>query len=156
MKPRFVIILVLSIISLAAIIGYQALKSSKSNDQSSQNTTPSYNPDSSPQSSPSSGGEEVNKQGQRRPPQYLHICDTADTIEYVSQGTPKCLGNDQYQTDYDPSVPGTVYSSPCQTTSGALRYVYISNDERCPAGTKLLFYNSLGGSTSGPDSTMVN
>lgn len=122
--------------------GSSSSYSSNASGTGSSGTSSSYNyPDK----------EEVNKQGQRRPVQYLHICDTTDgSIEYVSQGSPKCLGSDQFQRDYDPSVAGTVFSSPCKTDSGKLRYVYISNDETCPAGTTLLFYNSLGGSTTGP------
>lgn len=162
MKPRVVIVIVLGVISLATIIGYQALKSSKSVKQNSDSSTSSqysnyssqYN-SSSPSTrsnlstTPTSSGEQLNSPGKRRPPQYLHICDTPDgSIEYVSQGNPKCLGNDVYQRDYDTSVPGTVFSSPCKTNSGTLRYVYISNDESCPSGTTLIFYNSLGGSTS--------
>lgn len=154
MKPRVLFITIASVAVVATIIAYQAISSSKANSLNSSPSTPpsvQYNPTNNPPSS--SAGEQVNQQGQRRPPQYLHICDTADGIEYVSQGNPKCLGNDTYQNDYDPSVAGTVFSSPCKTTSGTLRYVYISNDETCPAGTKLLFYNSLGGSTSGPAAT---
>lgn len=114
---------------------------------------PNYNNDysnSDPSTPAGPAVEELNKQGQRRPVQYVHICDTAGGIEYVSQGTPKCLGSDTFNSDYDSSAPGTEFSSPCKTTSGTTRYVYISNYEGCPSGTTLLFYNSLGGSTSGP------
>ena len=158
MKPRAIIILVLGIVSLCTIIGYQALKSSKSGSQTSSSDTSvsqpldysSHSQDTSSDSSSSSGGEELNKQGERRPSQYVHICDTDNNIEYVSQGSPECLGSDTYDSDYGPSVAGTVFSSPCKTKGSAPRYVYISNDETCPNGTTLIFYNSLGGSTSGP------
>lgn len=144
MKPRAVIIIVLGVISIGTILGYQALKASKSSGSSKPGVA-------------TSSGEELNSQGTRRPVQYVHICDTPDSsIEYVSQGTPKCLGSDDFQSDYDPSVPGTVYSSPCKTDTGPLRYVYISNDEKCPDGTTLLFYNSLGGSTTGDPSPYSN
>lgn len=163
MKLRHIIVIAISALSIITLISYQGLKSSKSKNQKSNNTysqdytSPSTNPvnvySTNPSTSPSlpdftGKGEEVNKQGQRRPVQYLHICDTADGIEYVSQGTPKCLGNDKYLSDYSTSVAGTFFSSPCQTTSGTNRYIYISNDEQCPTGTKLLFYNTLGGSSS--------
>jgi hypothetical protein len=164
MKLRHIIVIAISALSIITLISYQGLKSSKSKNQKNDstytqdyNSYPSTNPvniySTNPSTSPSvpdlaGKGEEVNKQGQRRPAQYLHICDTANGIEYVSQGTPKCLGNDKFISDYDPSVPGTAFSSPCQATSGSTRYVYISNDEQCPSGTKLLFYNTLGGSTS--------
>ncbi|HVV66651.1 MAG TPA: DUF4234 domain-containing protein [Candidatus Saccharimonadales bacterium] len=111
---------------------------------------------SSTSSSSSSGGEQVNTPGSRRPPQYLHICKAAGNIEYVSQGTPKCLEGDTYQSDYDPSVSGTLYSSPCVTTSGAKRYVYISTDEACPTGTKLLFYNRLDSTNQTTTTTYSN
>lgn len=91
-------------------------------------------------------GEQLNIKGTRRPPQYLHICNTAGGIQYVSQGSPKCLGNDSYQSDYSPSVAGTVYSSPCKTTSGTVRYIYISTSESCPTGTTLIFYNNFSSS----------
>lgn len=160
MKFRHILIIAISAVSILTLIAYQGLKSSKSKDGNKNYSTQddvSTNPasiyssstssnlsslSSSPDSS-SSGGEQVNQKGERRPVQYVHICDTADGIEYVSQGTPKCLGNDTFLSDYSTSVAGTVYSSPCQTTSGTLRYVYISTDEKCPSGTKLLFYNNL-------------
>lgn len=135
----------------------KTISSSGSSSSSSYSTPNSSNSFKSQSTSNYPDKEELNKQGQRRPPQYLHICDTPDgSVEYVSQGNPNCLGNDVYQGDYDPSVAGTVYSSPCKTTSGKLRYVYISNDETCPPGTTLIFYNSLGGSTSGPAGTVTN
>lgn len=95
-----------------------------------------------------SSGEQLNQKGQRRPVQYVHICDTVNGDEYVSQGSPKCLDGDTYKNDYDASVAGTVFSSPCKTTSGQLRYVYISTNESCPEGTRLVFYNSLYGGSS--------
>ena len=101
-----------------------------------------------------STGEVLNMQGQRRPPQYVHICDTSAGIEYVTQGSPKCLAGDTYKSDYAPSVPGSLYSSPCKTTSGGVRYVYVANDETCPDGTSLVFYNSLG--TSEASSSAVD
>lgn len=159
MKFRHILIIAISAISIITLIAYQGLKSSKSKstdknystqDDVSPNPPSIYSSSTSPtfsslsSTSTSSGsGEEVNTKGERRPVQYVHICDSADGIEYVSQGTPKCLGNDTFLSDYSTSVAGTVFSSPCQTTSGTLRYVYISTDEKCPSGTKLLFYNTL-------------
>lgn len=89
--------------------------------------------------------EQLNNAGERRPTQYTHRCTTTDGKEYVAQGDPQCLGNDTYKGDYSTSAAGTVYSSPCKTTSGELRYVYISTDESCPDGTKLVFYNNIFG-----------
>ncbi len=91
-----------------------------------------------------SSGEQLNKRGERRPPQYLHVCEAADGKRYISQGTPKCLGADTFKNDYDSSVSGTVYSSPCKTINGELRYVYVANSEPCPAGTQLVFTNYVG------------
>ena len=175
MKPRVVFIIVMSVVVVGTVIAYQALKSSKSqnldqttsssnlynapanNSNNSSNQDFSNNSSSSPDTSTPTATlpnkEEANTQGTRRPIQYIHICDTSDNIEYVSQGTPKCLGSDAFQSDYPTNVAGTVFSSPCKTTSSPTRYVYISNDEACPSGTTLLFYNSLGGSTSGPSQT---
>lgn len=90
-------------------------------------------------------GEQLNATGQRRPAQYIHICDTSDGIEYVTQGDPRCLGSDQYRGDYASSVPGTLYSSPCKTTDSPARYVYISEKEQCPPGAQLVFYNQAVG-----------
>lgn len=141
MKPRHIFIIVLSVIIIATIIGYKALSAPKT-PQSTGSTG------GGGQTLQTGSGEELNKQGTRRPAQYLHICNTSDGVQYVSQGTPKCLAGDTFQSDYDPSVAGTVFSSPCKTTSGTLRYVYISNDEACPSGTTLLFYNTLGATNS--------
>lgn len=160
-------IFMLVLVTLFIILGFLGAHHNDDKKKNNYNTDYGYSSSSSSRSSGSSSSsgatinypdkEEVNTQGQRRPVQYLHICDTADgSVEYVSQGEPKCLGNDQYQYDYSPSVAGTVFSSPCETTVGKLRYVYISNDEGCPSGTKLLFYNSLGGSTSGPGTKATN
>lgn len=90
----------------------------------------------------SSSGEQVNTPGTRRPEQYIHRCRTTNGQEYVTQGNPKCLPGDNFVADYDASVAGTVYSSPCSTTGGTVRYVYVARTEACPTGTKLLFYNS--------------
>ena len=73
----------------------------------------------------------------------MHLCQTAAGSQYVTQGSPNCLGNDSFQSDYSPGVPGTLYSSPCKTTSGQLRYVYVAENEQCPSGTSLVFYNNL-------------
>lgn len=97
--------------------------------------------------------EQLNQQGTRRPVQYVHICATSNGIVYYSQGSPDCLGSDTLETANTGTEAGTGFSSPCKTTSGKLRYVYISNNETCPDGTTILFYNSLGGSTSGPSSS---
>lgn len=159
MKPRFLIVIILSVITIGTIIGYHGLKAAKSDDlkkspQSSSEFNEADFESDIPESSYSSSSslpdkEEVNKQGERRPVQYVHICYSRSGTIYVSQGTPKCLGNDQFQSDYDTSVPGTLYSSPCKTDSGKTRYVYIANGDECPEGTTLLFYNSLGGSAGG-------
>jgi hypothetical protein len=93
--------------------------------------------------------EELNAKGQRRPSQYLQICTMNDGSEYVTQGSPACLNGDQHTGDYSANVAGTLYSSPCKTTSGTIRYVYVAVSEKCPAGTSLIFYNtSLGSSSS--------
>ncbi|HXE09989.1 MAG TPA: hypothetical protein VN554_01025, partial [Verrucomicrobiae bacterium] len=88
-------------------------------------------------------GEVVNKQGEKRPPQYTHVCDTADGTEYITQGAPPCLGRDTYKGDYAPSVAGTIYSSPCKTDGTPSRYVYIATSENCPGGSTLVFYNNI-------------
>jgi hypothetical protein len=98
-------------------------------------------------------GEQLSIPPQRRPVQYVHLCKVGTTSGvplpgpintgasntstlYVTQGTPNCLAGSTFQYNYAPSVPGTVYSVPCETTSGALlRYVYISTTENCPVGT---------------------
>jgi|GEM_PF-7045242 hypothetical protein len=94
-------------------------------------------------SSSNSGGEQLSQKGKTRPPQYLQICATNSGVEYITQGSPQCLGSDAYEGSYSPGVPGTLFSSPCKTTSGTLRYVYISENETCPDNTKLVFYNTL-------------
>ncbi len=90
-----------------------------------------------------SGGEQLNQKGSTRPSQYLQICETNSGTEYITQGSPRCLGSDSYEGSYSPGVPGTLFSSPCETTSGTLRYVYISQNESCPDNTSLVFYNNL-------------
>lgn len=132
------------------IAGYVLLFTSASTTTTTTTSNqPLYTTDSSSSSSSSnSSGEQVNRLGERRPAQYLHICKTPDGTEYVSQGTPECLNGDTYVNDYSTSVPGTVQSSPCETTSGAKRYVYVAAGETCPAGTKLLFYNHFSDSST--------
>jgi hypothetical protein len=98
----------------------------------------------------SASGEQVNTQGMRRPSQYTHICETNDGTDYYSQGKPPCLPGDTLFTAETGPQPGTAFSSPCKTTSGPTRYVYISNDEFCPSGTTLVFYNNLGGIPDSP------
>jgi hypothetical protein len=91
----------------------------------------------------SSGGEQLSTKGMTRPSQYLQICTTATNVDYITQGSPQCLGSDTYEGSYSPGVPGTLFSSPCETTTGSLRYIYISENETCPDNTKLVFYNTL-------------
>jgi hypothetical protein len=148
---------VLVVVTIFIILGFVGAHHNANKDTYSGNYD-SYSDNSDNTSSdPYIDKEELNKQGQRRPAQYRRICDTVSgSIEYVAQGTPNCLGDDIYQSDYGTSVAGTVYSSPCKTDNGKLRYVYISNDETCPSGTTLLFYNSLGGSVSGPAAKTTN
>ncbi len=89
---------------------------------------------------PLAQGEQLSIPPARRPAQYLHLCSTGNPggalTYFVTQGTPNCLPNTTFQYDYAPSVPGTLYSIACETTSGtSLRYVYISTTESCPSGT---------------------
>jgi hypothetical protein len=114
--------------------------SSKASNSNSSDSN-SNNPSSSDSSSTS--GEQLSTKGMTRPSQYLQICIASDNTEYITQGTPQCLGSDEYEGSYSAGVPGTLFSSPCETTSGSLRYVYISQDETCPDSTKLVFYNTL-------------
>lgn len=80
-------------------------------------------------------GEQLSIPPQRRPVQYVHVCLSGNTV-YVTQGIPNCLAGGTFQFNYDPSVPGTYYSVPCATNSNnALRYVYVSSSQSCPAGT---------------------
>jgi hypothetical protein len=123
--PRIFRLAAVAVIAIFVILGF---------------TRPTFHSDPTVKSST---GEQLNTKGTRRPAQYLHICTTSKDITYVSQGSPKCLGNDAYQSDYDPSVPGLLYSSPCKTTSGTQRYVYIAENESCPSDTKLVFYNNV-------------
>jgi prepilin-type N-terminal cleavage/methylation domain-containing protein len=110
---------------------------------SSPNNNSNDNTNNDPSPSTQSGGEQLSTKGMTRPSQYLQICATASNIEYVTQGSPQCLGTDTYEGSYSPGVPGTLFSSPCQTTGGTVRYVYISENESCPDSTKLVFYNTL-------------
>jgi hypothetical protein len=83
-------------------------------------------------------GEQLSFQPARRPVQYNHICHSSNVF-YITQGSPNCLANDAFLGNYAPTVPGTLYSRACETTSGnLLRYVYISNPESCPIGTALV------------------
>lgn len=93
-------------------------------------------------------GETVNQQGERRPPQYTHVCNTTDGTVYVTQGAPPCLGRDTYKGEYAPSVASTIYSSPCRTDGDPSRYLYIATSENCPGGSSLVFYNNIGANGS--------
>jgi hypothetical protein len=121
---------------------------SSSSNSAAPSTLNTVNPSSSnlntvTPSSTQSSGEQLSTKGMTRPSQYLQICTTSNSIEYITQGNPQCLGTDSYEGSYSTGVPGTLFSSPCETTSGTVRYVYISQDETCPDTTKLVFYNTL-------------
>lgn len=149
MKPRVIFIITLGIVVISTVIAYQALSHSKrpkaasqTSEFSSGNSENPVNiysstPSSLPSSSPLTNGEQLSKPPQRRPVQYLHVCqENSSGMIYVTQGDPKCLPEGTFQRDYDQSVPGTAYSTPCQTTgSSSLRYVYISSTDSCPVGT---------------------
>jgi chitodextrinase len=83
-------------------------------------------------------GEQLSMPPARRPAQYDHVC-LISNITYITQGTPNCLPSGTFEFNYAPSVTGTVYDRPCETTSGSLlRYAYISTAESCPSGTALV------------------
>jgi hypothetical protein len=82
-------------------------------------------------------GEELSIPPQRRPAQYLHVCNSAGTT-YVTQGNPNCLAGGTFEFNYKPTVAGTVYSIPCVAYSSAapgIRFAYISSGEKCPVGS---------------------
>lgn len=148
------ILLIILILAVALFGGYLVDRSQTPKKVSSTNTsststpqssnTPSSNSSSSnPSSNTQSSGEQLSTKGMTRPSQYLQICLASGATEYITQGSPQCLGSDAYEGSYSPGVPGTLFSSPCETTSGSLRYVYISQNESCPDTTKLVFYNTL-------------
>jgi hypothetical protein len=152
MKSRITIVVVICLLSIGAIIGYQVVKASKDKVKPEPVIT-LHGPNSTSTPLPIASlpnKEQVNTNGTRRPIQYIHICDSVSNpgnLEYVTQGTPDCLGNDKFESNYSTSVDGIVYSSPCKTNSTPVRYVYIDNEENCPSGTTLVFYNSLGASS---------
>ena len=98
----------------------------------------------SPVSGALASGEQLSQPPARRPTQYVHLCSTGanyGNTMYVTQGSPNCLPGpgDIFELNYGPTVSGTLYSVPCETTSGsALRYAYISSTETCPSGTALV------------------
>ncbi len=90
-------------------------------------------------------GEQLSKPPQRRPTQYVHICNVGSTT-YITQGSPNCLPGGSYSGDYGPGVPGTTYDIPCYNLTGTvIRLVYISAPETCPAGTTAVGASLPGG-----------
>jgi|GEM_PF-3665066 len=91
------------------------------------------------------GGEQLSKPPQKRPPQYVHVCNVG-SIQYVSQGSPNCLPGGSFAFDYGPTVARTVYSTPCYNLTGSvIRLVYISSSESCPSGTTAVGATLPGG-----------
>jgi hypothetical protein len=81
--------------------------------------------------------EELSIPPQRRPAQYLSLCEVGKT-GYVSNGTSNCWAGGSLLENYSPSVPGTYYDVPCVSVaanSSADRFVYIATGEVCPAQT---------------------
>jgi hypothetical protein len=98
--------------------------------------TPVSSPVSAPTPPPSAKGEQLSRPPQRRPVQYVHVCNIlASKTTYVSQGALNCWAGGTFQFNYAATVPGTYYNVPCQGIGTSPRYVYISSVEACPAGT---------------------
>jgi TM2 domain-containing membrane protein YozV len=138
----FLIILVLGFVGEfvnAALVGHTTpnqISTTPGPPKPNQTTTPYSS------SAPLAAGEQLSKPPNRRPTQYLHICN-GSVGQYVTQGSPDCLPGDSYQGDYAPSVPGTVYSYPCETTSGSTRrYLYVASGEGCPSGSASVSLNT--------------
>ncbi|HEX5797483.1 MAG TPA: hypothetical protein VFX86_03780 [Candidatus Saccharimonadales bacterium] len=157
MKPRVIFIVILSVLVISTIAAYHILNSSNNKKYApAASNDISFSGPSSFSSPPSSSTtksttvqalpdkEELSKPPERRPVQYIHVCEeTSSNTFYVTQGKPNCLPGGVFQFDYSTDVPGVVYSTPCQTTDDAskLRYVYISEDATCPAGTEAVPLN---------------
>lgn len=83
-------------------------------------------------------GEQLSFPPQRRPAQYVHACLFQTKTIYVTQGLPKCLGNDAWKYDFQSTAPGLTYNVPCKVNSTLTRYVYIAQGATCPGGTTAL------------------
>lgn len=97
-------------------------------------------------------GEQLSEPPERRPAQYVHVCEQVSPfVVYITQGNPACFPGDTHAANYSPTVPGTIYSIPCQTPTGSdRRYVYVSNDERCPLPTVPIIQRSTQTPTPTP------
>jgi hypothetical protein len=89
-------------------------------------------------------GEQLSEPPARRPAQYNQVCEQlGPLVVYITHGSPACFNSDTHLGNYAASVPGTIYSVPCETPSGAdRRYVYISTAENCPNTTFPVTQNS--------------
>lgn len=163
MKLRVIFIVTMSVLVISTIATYHVLNNSNNKKPRRESNTNLFDDTSNSFSSPSSYStstyypstsvsnrsdttsnlpdkEELTKPPQRRPIQYIHVCkETSSSTIYVTQGKPDCLSGGVFQFDYSTNVAGVVYSTPCKTTDGSsskLRYVYISENGTCPAGTE--------------------
>jgi hypothetical protein len=94
-----------------------------------------------------SAAEQLSIPPQRRPVQYLGLCEVGKT-GYVSSGTSNCWAGGTLLENYSPSVPGTYYDIPCvqvNANSAADRFVYIASGEVCPAATTAIPLQLLNG-----------
>jgi len=114
---------------------YYVVAYNSNGQRSSPSTTLSVVTQSAPTTT--NGAEQLSIPPQRRPAQYLSLCEVGKT-GYVSDGTSNCWAGGSLLENYAPSVPGTYYNVPCVSVSSnstADRFVYVASGEVCPGQT---------------------